>query len=854
MAILNRPGLAGRLDVGQARARRGVTAPMLAGLIGLLVAACGGGGDAPTPGTATAENPGAVAQPATPDSSQSGSGAATALPTLPAGPLGTARTQGLVFSFALPSARTTSAGVYATDGHLVRTLWRGERLNAGAYTRTWDQRRDDGTPAPGGFYTVRLIHHDLGYEWEGVVGNTSFGASVGLPHRAYLPPASLAIDGEQLHFGVGYNEAQTAIQGLDMRQPQQPASRVTHIDPFVGVGLIASDGSRLYAANTGGLTTASFVFAYELASGRQAAFVEGRPLCLNRRPNGVDCYPQQTYVSVIAQRAASQAPVTGLAVQRSGRVLAVAYGADNLVVLYDKTLGRRIGEIGVPLGAQSANQLAISATGDLWVVSGNTVLRYTDLEILPRLVLTVGGLDQPLAVAGDPADDATVWVADGGASQQLRRYGAGGNATAVIGRRGGMAGEPRVSADRLCFQVEAEREQTALAVDARHQVWVVDTCNNRMLRLAPTGELLDLVAYLPHVYAAAVDTARPERVFANYLEFEVDYTRAASAPGAWRLLRNWLPVLPPALRDGNSRNKGFGGFYSVHTLPNARTYALLNVSRRQVLVELAAAGGVRAVRWLPAPVAGQSTYSMYENGDIGWLADAGGRQAAYRLRIEAYDAAGNPVWAAQPAVLASAPQDATAPTFRAGIFTGLEGPRSPVTASGKVIYFNGAVTGPDGFHLGAVALGGTQWAWQASPSGPLDGLGSFQTRSSDANIQYGGNTVLALDRSVVYGYHGEFYTELTQGWVGQANQFMHFYDNGLFVGQFGVPGVGGTTAAPGRSGNAFSPTLVRAAGKVYLYHNDESTWGGVHRWRLRGADDIVEISAAGAIGSALALR
>ncbi len=867
---------------------------MFAGLVSLALAACGGGGGGGTAdlapasaGTAvnttvsttfstTFSTPPAAAAvaalastPAPPPAvAAGGSTPATPLPSTPpaaAAPASTAPPAAtgsardtLSFTFSLSSPRTTSAGVFAADGSLVRTLWRGQRLASGSSTRQWDQRLDDGSPAAPGAYTVRLIHHDINYRWEGVVGNTSAGNTSAngseMPHRAFLPPASLAIDGQQLHFGVGYNEAQTAIQGFDLRQPQRPLSGVTLTDPFIGVGLLASDGVRLYWTNTGGISKAGFVAAFELAGGGQASFDEGQPLCLNRRPDNT-CYADQNYRSVFGLRAAGLALPTGLAVQKSGNLLAVAYGGENIVRLFDKTRGRLLAEIAVPLSPHSANQLAMSAAGDLWVVSSTSVLRYTGLATQPRLALAISGLDKPLAVAPDPADDDVLWVADGGASQQLRQFGRNGLAGQVIGRRGGLSSDARVGADSLCFLSEAGREHTALAVDGQHQLWLVDTCNNRVLHFDAAGQPLGEMAYLPHSYVATVDGGRPNRVFANFLEFEIDYTRELSAPGAWRLVRNWLAVLPAALRDSNSMNFGFGGFPTVHTLANGRSYAMLPVAGRQVFVELTAAGTVREITTLRPASANQTSFVLYENGELGWAADEGGRQFVYRLRLDGFDAAGNPRWAERPTLLASAPRSASAPYHRLGTFTGMSAPRFPLTASAKVVFFNGGVDGPDAYHLGAVAQGGNQWAWQASPSGPLDGHGAFQSRSADRTIQYGGNVALAEGRSILYGYHGEFYTDLGTGRVGQANQFMHFFDNGLFVGQFGVPSTrGGPAVVPGRSGNAFSPALVRAAGRTYLYHNDESTWGGVHRWQLQGIDDIVEISAAGELGSAISLR
>ena len=52
--------------------------------------------------------------------------------------------------------------------------------------------------------------------------------------------------------------------------------------------------------------------------------------------------------------------------------------------------------------------------------------------------------------------------------------------------------------------------------------------------------------------------------------------------------------------------------------------------------------------------------------------------------------------------------------------------------------------------------------------------------ADDASIQYAGSYAMVSGHSIVYGFLGEF-------WKGsEANQFLHFHDSGLFVGQFGT--------------------------------------------------------------------
>jgi hypothetical protein len=279
----------------------------------------------------------------------------------------------------------------------------------------------------------------------------------------------------------------------------------------------------------------------------------------------------------------------------------------------------------------------------------------------------------------------------------------------------------------------------------------------------------------------------------------------------------------------------------------------MTAKSRQVLVELPAAGPLRVVRVLGAPLPGATQKVLYENGDLGYAVTGAAMQTALRLRLTGFDAAGDPVWSREPEALASVPTLPGSPYYR-GAFSGMP-PRFPVSGSGQVVFFDQSVTGNEGFHLGAAVRGGRQWRWQASPSGALDAKGSFQTKSIDGSLHYGGNAVWAIGRHIVYGFHGEFYKDLQTGNVGQASQFMHFDDSGLFLGQFGRQ----TTRPappldPGVSGNAFSPTLVKDGRHLYLYHNDESFHGGIHRWRIDGWDDVGDMTGTGAAGSTIVLR
>ena len=756
------------------------------------------------------------------------------------------------YAFTLPRDATTSGGVYDGQGHLIRTLWRAEKLPAGVHLNDWDGKDDAGKTYAGREVVLKVIHHRVNAVWEGVVGNSSTASGANL-HKSFEPPTSLAIQGNRAYYAVGYNEMQPAIHGFDLAEPGRNTRPVAAKDPFAAMSMIAVDATRLFWANTGGLAQTSFVGAYDLASMRPALFSAGRALCLNVRPGSTRCYEDQDYPSVIDVEAARSDMPTGLAVQRRGQVLAVAHANKNLIRLFDKTSGARLREIAVPLVPKAKNQLAMSATGDLWIISGKSVLRYTALDSAPRLAATISTLTQPLALAAGEGSDDAVWVADGGASQQLKKFNRDGKPLSTIGVQGGYAMDPKVSGDKLCFRARDGQEQSAIGAAADGSVWAVDYCNNRMLRFSASGLSDGQIAYLPASYTATVDHGRPQRVFANFLEFEVDRTASLQPGKSWKLVRNWLAGLPTALIDERSHNAGFGGFTSVETLSNGRTYGLLHANGRQTIVELPASGRLRIVKTLAPPMQNATARVLYENGDLGYALTGPNSQSVLRQPLKGFDSVGDPVWSVDPVLLGSVPTLPGSPYYR-GAFSGMP-PRFPITASGHIVFFDQSVQGNEGFHLGAVKSGSGEWLWQSSPTGPLDGKGSFQTKRIDQSINYGGNAVWAHGRHIIYGYHGEFYKDLQTGKVGQANQFMHYDESGLFIGQFGQSS---TRPAPanlaGLSGNAFSPTLVRDGPRLYLYHNDESSHGGVHRWRIDGWDDVVELNGRGSPGSEIVLQ
>jgi hypothetical protein len=766
--------------------------------------------------------------------------------------LGSTCSAATTIRFSLEHDYSTSAGVYDSSGVLVRTLWSGRPFTAGTHAISWDDLDDHGRPVTG-MVAVRLLRHRVIYHWDGVIGNTSAAFTGPGVHHAMFPPTSIAIWGERAVYAVGYNEGLPGTHGFALADPQIDVPPLSRADPFTGWSLVATDGERIYWASTSGLSHATFIAASTFGSDRYIPFPTGRSLCLNR--NGPNCYPDQTYEGVIDVDEAAGGAATGLAVQPHGNVLAVAHGHQGVLKLYDKRTGALLGDLPIPRSEDATNQLATAPSGDLWVVGEHTVHRYTGLGSAPREVASITDLRHPLAVAVDPRSEDLVLVADGASSQQVKAYDRHGKPLWTYGEPGGYGADPTVGFDRLWFRFQGAQERTALAVQPDGSFWIIDTCNDRMLRVSADRKQVAQVAYLPVSYSATVDPSEPRRVFANYLEFRTDFP-ASLRPGphaGWVLVRNWLAGLPSEVQSATTWNGGFSGLQTVVTLSNQHTYALSDARPHgTALLELPESGPARFIRSLPAPAPGDSPVVLYANGDLGYSHKSKSSQSVYRLTLSGFTPDDSPIWQLVPRIVGSAPVSSDAPTG------GAISARIPISASGKLIFLDAAVDSAQRqthYHLGAVALGGGKvlrsenWLWKTSPEGTIDQPGAFQTKAIDGTVHYGGNNVWTVGRHIVYGYHGEGFTDPINHRVGEANQFVHFFDDGLFIGQFGVPTTRATMpAAPGVAGNSFSNILIEGHDRLFLFHNDESQHGGVHRWTLSDLASIHEMIGSGAVG------
>jgi hypothetical protein len=735
---------------------------------------------------------------------------------------------------------------------------------AGTYTAIWDDRTDWGAKAPRDVYTIKVLAHNVNYVWEGVVGNTSAEDSGQTVHHNIHFATALCFTGTNEadtngFYACGYTENSPPFFGFAGSSPQK-VSRIING---------CTTGGNDYAwhfADSDGAHVAYFACPVTARRGDNELTNPGAVCAFNTDGSvmpfsrGGEIY-EQYHSFVNGVHVGRHPSITGLAVEKiaGDRLMAVSVATDNAVYLLDKTTGAAVGAFTV----KAPGALAFDTGNNLWVATGKSVRRYAQINTSPRspkLETVIDGFAEPLALAVSPGTAAQpnlLLVADGGRSQQIKAYDLSGRPQWTYGKVGGYASDPTVTTDKFWFHEGQESlDLTSLAFQPDGSFWIIDPMNNRMLHFAlgagrgepPTYQ--NQIEFMETLYCVSVDMNNPTRVFGcadgKWLEFKINYALPlAGTNGSWTLVKNWGYGLSPRFYT-----PFISGLSSVATLRNGLTYALLadDATKKSAVYELPARGPLRATG-----VPETSAPFLYADGSLRYQTCRDGTDIFTLQRLTGFDHARNPQWSG-PVTVATAPgvQDHD-PTDG----TNSGGPRVELTPSNTVVFFDNSAN--LGMHLGGINLDRSRrsWAWETSPairsaSSPttdlestLWGDGSYDAA---ADINYEGGLDDSIGRDIVYLYKGENWQR------GEASQLMHYNDDGLFVGQFGTAGNTSLICALGFGGNYQMDAMTKAGASTYLYTNDESQHGGIHRWRLDGLDTEAEVVGRGPLDSTITLE
>ncbi len=739
---------------------------------------------------------------------------------------------GGAFSFTLAGNASTSAGVYASNGTLIRTLWSGKQYNAGTHVEQWDGLLDDGTTAPADTYSIKVLSDNVQYTWDGVIGNTSSSFTGPTVLRMAYPATGIAITGNTAYIGAGYEEAWSSQMKVSLSNTGSKTWIGLTANPGTNQDTTynATDGTYVY---WGGYdpyqTTDNFVFATRVSDDGLVTFPSGTADKMT--------YGSITY-SAISQVVASNALITGLAVQKTGNYLFVARAGLNQLQVLNKTTGALV----QTLTFAGAGAVTVDQNDNLWLAhDGNVAEKYTVNSdgTLTTTGTTVTSITQIAAFAVSP-DNATLLIADMSTQQVKAFNNATGASLWTLGTAGGYLTDATATNNKFFWYgldpAKNGDRIPSLAFQSDGSFWVGDPGNDRIQHYAANRSFVDNIAWVETSYDTQVKQQDPTRLFNKFKEYRLDYSKTLSPGnnGAWTLANNW---------EGNYLSQYDNGttLLDINTLSNNRTYALVREGQIRWVVELVNGGVIRYTGLQMGP----NEFITADGSKVGEVIFAqkrgvGQQESVYKYPLLSFDSSNNPVWSTSQQVLATSPVMTLSDTSPEGLPPNAD---YYITSSGKVVFFDAysrSVTGGGEYHLGAIQTGDNRWAWQTAQgtfnayAGDFPPDGYFDDGNGVVDHGAGGGIVIYGDQ-IFWGYHGEFWKQ------GQTNYWNEVDGStGLFVGQFGLGNrdVAGQEAPAEGAGNTYGGAIVQVGGHVYLYHNDESYHAGVHRWEITGLNTI----------------
>jgi hypothetical protein len=773
------------------------------------------------------------------------------IPTLTITVSGNANTEAgkLAFQFYTPTATITSAAVYQNGG-MVRSLWNNAPASAGVVTAAWDGNDDFGNPLPASAtYTIKVATNGVSYNWDGAIGNTSTAQTGYNVHRSLNPIEAMDISGTNAFFAVGYNEQQTPFHSFPVGSPQAPVPVYTAVqDPFSAFSLVAADNNISYWAKTvGGVSSAfTYVIGISEATNKPVTFSGGSAIPTDP---GTQKYTSGIDLDTSTSGSNTQPnPATGLAVQKSGTYLFVCHSNLNVIRVFNKTSGALANTI----PDTTPGLCATDTAGNLYVLSGTTLQKFTIAsDGSGTLAWTVTGLIAPVGVGCDPTT-TTVTIADSGVIEAFDT-----NTSLPVWSYGAPQTLPTITNATFLFGA-----QDFIAYQPDGTFWVGDQGNNRYLHFSVssgTVTYVEQIAYYDTFYTVGVDPNAINHVFADFLEYCVNYSKAPGGlNGSWTLLNNWAAGLPSDSTH-NYVPTVKGGIGNPVTLSNGRRYALLlNFATNYLDLYELPPGSVARFTGESFPTTNNQNYRIYADGSLRFatIGQSGGAPTiTYNSEpLSGFDGSNNPQWGSS-SVLCSYPLGAQTPIPDQGTF----GVRMDETAGGYFPVYGPGWSSTQRYHLGILAAGGSSWLTQTmlnaagntAYTGRMPRGGLFDSGNS---VQYPGNVFTVSGANVFLGYHGELWKN------GEASTFFHYLEDGLMLGSFGMPKLfeqgDANLAISGYAGNNFSQQCVTDpnSGIAYIYTNDESQHGGPNRWSVNNLGSVAELATTGTLGSIIALN
>ncbi len=756
-------------------------------------------------------------------------------------------------SLTLAAPAMTSAGVFNALDRPLRTIWGNVSKPAGAVAVKWDGKDDFGNDVPAGSYTIKLVSHNINVIPRGIIGNTT-----------YTGPGSY---GNGLNFNYRFTESLVITPAGVIYQADQYAELKSSVrkwrsgsillsDPLQGNGAdvsvtdLAEDGTKVFqlahkmdqGRGDGRKSPESCVTANVISTGARHTFSAG---------STINPIAAQAPISCAAYRDSEDWRPRGIGVLRTGNLLFVAYPGQNSIQVHNKNTGAFVSAQTVP----SPSGMYVDYSERLWLITNNTVTRYavdaTTGALTSQLSLT--GLVKPLAVTVSK-DNTLVAVCDGAASQQVKFYNAstGAASGAALGEANGYVPDPTVSTSKFYFSdAIGGISKPYVAFDTAGGFWVGDVGNYRSLHFNSSRTYVEQVAWHPNNYSVYVDPNNPSRVFCQFLEYNVDYSKTMTQAGAWTLVKNYRAPLPASSIQLNNiyQNIEFRGSFRNVTTVMGRTYALSSRQDQHTqVVEIPASGHIRFTPHVFAP--GSSVYLM-KDGSLHFAVLSQGVLTITRRVLTSIDGSGNPVWATAT-TLASLPAGSADPVQKYGgpvVYTQAEDGTLITMDEGALTVVGSEVWGGNEYHLGGITPGVNAWKWRGALATHRKYEGEYPLNGQyDIGnlVKYGaGEQLTSVGPIVVWIYHGE-------NWRDSQTFKIHptHVATGLPLGCFGKTAHESEATGDwdGNGGNVFYIQCVKLAdGRIMFWYGMESPWGGAGLGEITGVDSIQVQSVAATV-------
>lgn len=707
-------------------------------------------------------------------------------------------------SFTISSTKVTSGGIYK-DNVLRRTLWNNVPYAPGTHTFHWDGKDDNGNILTG-LIVPKVLTNNVNYTWQGVLCNSSSSfTGSGILH-GYDFINSAVVAGENIYCAIGYNEA----AGTKIKIPiSNPTSKISILPSGQGTtqqtNHVASNGEIVYwheydPAAPLADNKKHWIHATSISTDAQVTFAEGAPF---------DPTHSIHYNSVIDL---STDAIKGLAAGPDVDFLFSVHTSS--IKVFDAN-----GELVQTLSFTTPKAAYVEGT-NLWVLSGTTTLQKYPINsngTLGSVSISISGLTAPTSIN---ATDGLLYVTD---NSQVKAFNSSSGASAwTLGQSGGYSASSTVANDKFYFSPTKD----FITVQSDGSFWVNDYSNYRTQHFNSSRTYINNISYLPVTYIISVDENDPTKVFAGHLQYNVNYSITLGPNnGSWSLAKNWLYNLPV---DNNFQES----FKDVYTLSNGRTYTYIRDGIADPeIVELVPGDNLRRTG-----IVYNVDYSLTKDGGLvkQWKPDyALGYQVYVKKPLTGFDGSNNPIWGAEFELDRSPLVEADDPAWQGN---GQEYKPNEVTSTGIRMAFYGGknLATNTSFHLGGIKDG--MYMWKTARSTHTSYIGPFPTDGAfdigNGVSDFAGTNAMAIDRSIFWGYHGEFHKD------GQTNIWNHFYDNGLMLGQFGTAEGSYREGYPAMAGNGFSSKVVKVGEDYYLYHNDESYHSGIHRFKIDNVSSI----------------